>query len=93
MDLELSEDLCGSVMHFILTQFSLNQGLKKFGKKGEASMSKKLLQLHMLDTLVPLDYHKLIKDEWAKAISSLMFLKEKCDVSIKGWACAYGRLA
>ena len=45
----------------------------------------------MLNTLPPLDASQLIKEEQVKPISSLMFLKQKQDGKIKGWACTNGR--
>ena len=92
MNSEWKEDLYGCIMQFIITQCLLKPGLKKFRERGEAAMSKELLQLHMVHTCVPLHYHKLTRQEKANAISSLMFLKEKHVRTIKGRACADGRL-
>lgn len=39
--------------------------------------------MHDMDTFTPIDVSKLPKKEKADAISSLMFLSEKCDGRIK----------
>jgi hypothetical protein len=44
-----------TVMHHVMTQYSLNKGLRKFQKVGEAAVSKELKQLHMRDTFTPQD--------------------------------------
>jgi hypothetical protein len=45
--------------HHAMTQYSLKRGLKKFKEKGEAAVTKELLQLHMKDTFTPQDANKL----------------------------------
>ena len=42
-------------------------------------------------TFFPLDPTKMSKDNRARAIVSLMFLKEKRNRDVNGWACADGR--
>ena len=72
----------------IMTQYSLNKGLKEFGDRGEEAVVKELSSLKDMDTFFPMDAETLTKEQRAKAISSLMFLKEKRDGTIKGRACA-----
>jgi hypothetical protein len=74
-----------------LMQYSIKAGLKKFGEKGEAAVTKELKQLHDMTTFYPVDSKTLTKEDKAKAIASLMFLKEKRDGTVKGRACADGR--
>jgi hypothetical protein len=74
-----------------MMQYSIKAGLKHFGKKGESAVTKELKQLHDMETFKPVDGSKLTKEEKAKAIASLMFLKEKRDGTVKGRACADGR--
>ena len=85
---EKKEHVLGVIM---LQQFNLNAGLKKFGSRGEAAVSKELKQLHDMRTFFPVEAKSLSKEERLKALSSLMFLTEKRDGKIKGRACADGR--
>ena len=78
------------IMGIIMTQYSLNKGLKEFGDRGEEAVVKELSSLKDMDTFFPMDAETLTKEQRAKAISSLMFLKEKRDGTIKGRACAIG---
>ncbi len=48
---------------------------------------KELTQLHIMDTWQPMDSSKLGQEEKMKALSSLLFLKEKQTGQIKGRAC------
>jgi hypothetical protein len=80
-----------TVMHHVMTQYSLKKGLRKFQKVGEAAVSKELKQLHMRDTFTPQDSGTLSEAQKRGALESLMFLKEKRDGTIKGRACADGR--
>ena len=43
-----------------------------------------------MDTFYPMDTEALTKEQQAKTISSLVFLKEKRDGTINGRACAIG---
>ena len=79
-----------AVMEYLLTQYNLKAGLKHFGDKGVAAAESKLTQLHVMDTWVPEDPTKLTRVEKVKALSSLMFLKEKRCGKIKGRACVNG---
>ncbi len=75
----------------ILQQYSIGAGLKKFGEQGEQGVTKELTQLHNMEVFRPIHKEALTKEERAKAMSSLMSLKEKRDKSIKGRFCADGR--
>jgi hypothetical protein len=66
--------------------YSIGARVKKFKQQGEDALTKELRQPQC-----PIHGHSLTKEEKRKAISSLMFLKEKQDKSIKGRACADGR--
>ena len=46
-------------------------------KKAEETTEKKLIQIHNMDALLPLDANKLSKQEKKNAIASLIFLTEK----------------
>jgi len=75
-----------------MTQYNLKPGLRQFGAKGATVAVNKLTQLHIMDTWTALDPSKLSREETMKALSSLMFLKEKqCrKVKVKGRACING---
>ena len=53
-------------------------------------MVKELTQLHVMDTWRPIHAEKLSREEKMKALSSLLFLKEKRTGDIKGRACING---
>ena len=53
-------------------------------------MKGELTQLHVMDTWVPEDPTILSRAEKVKALSSLMFLKEKRSGKVKGRACVNG---
>jgi len=74
----------------IMTQYNLKPGLRKFGKRGQTAAVKELTQLHVIDTLKPVHAEKLSREEKMKALSSLLFLKEKTTGDIKGRACING---
>jgi hypothetical protein len=83
--------LHATIMHHVMTQYSLKKGLKKFKEVGEEAVSKELLQLHMRDTFKPQDTEELSTNQKKGALESIMFLKEKRDGTIKGRTCADGR--
>ena len=66
-----------AVFAYIMTQYSLKQGLKKFGADRVSAAQKELTQLHVMDTWTPKDPTKLTRIERVRALSLLMFLKEK----------------
>ena len=84
-----SEEELG-VMAYLLTQYNLKPGLRKFGKKGEMAALKEMTQLHIMDTWTPLEAQKLSREQRMRALSSLLFLKEKRTGDVKGRACING---
>jgi hypothetical protein len=78
------------VWAYVMTQYNLKPGLRKFGAKGATAAVNELTQLHVMDTWTPLDPSKLSREEKMKALSSLMFLKEKRCGKVKGRACING---
>lgn len=74
----------------LFMQMSLKQGLKVFGKKGEAGAMKEMQQLHDMETFFPRDPKSLTQEERIKALSSLIFLKEKSNGEVKGRTCVNG---
>ncbi len=71
--------------------YSMGVGIKIFKERGEAGVTKELTQMHNMDVFCPVARDLLIKEERTKALSSLMFLKEKRDQSVKARMCAGGR--
>jgi hypothetical protein len=68
----------------------MNAGVKKFKLKGVAGVTKELTQMHTMNVFRPTEVESLTYDEKKKALSSLMFLKEKRDSSVKARMCADG---
>jgi hypothetical protein len=85
------EDRLEYALGIILQQYSIGAGLKKFRERGEKGVTKELSQMHNMSVFAPIMKSDLTREERKKAISSLMFLKEKRDKSIKGRFCADGR--
>jgi hypothetical protein len=73
-----------------LVHYSMNTGLKKFKEKGEAGVTKELTQMHDMIEFRPIEVESLTHNENKKALSSLIFLKEKRDSSVKACMCADG---
>jgi hypothetical protein len=69
----------------------MNAGIKKFKAKGEAGVTKELTRMHNMNVFRPIEVESLTYDKKKKALSLLMFLKEKRDSSIKVRMCADGR--
>ena len=72
------------VWAYVITQYNLKPGLQKFGKRGVTAAVDKLTQLHIMDTWTAMDPSKISQEERMKALSSLLFLKEKQTGKIKG---------
>ena len=64
--------------------------MKHFGEKIIAAAKGDLTQLHVMDTWVPEDPTILSRAEKVKALSYLMFMKEKRSGKVKEIACANG---
>ena len=79
-----------AVMKYLLTQYNLKAGLRHFGEKGIGADEGELTQIHVMDTWVPEDPAMLSRAEKVRALSSLMFLKEKMNGKVKGRACVNG---
>ena len=54
-------------------------------------MTKELTQMHDMNMFTPVLKESLSSKERAKALASLMFLKEKRDKTVKARMCADGR--
>jgi hypothetical protein len=78
------------VWGYVMTQYNLMPGLRKFGNRGQKVAVKELTQLHVMDTWTPMHADKLSQEQWMQALSSLLFLKEKNTRDIRGRACING---
>ena len=64
--------------------------MRYFVEKGIADAKGELTQLHVMDTWVPEDPTMISRADKVKAISSLVFLKEKSSRKLKGRVCVNG---
>ena len=69
-----SEEELG-VMAYLLAQYNLKPGLRKFCTQGEKAALKEMTQLHIMDTWTPMEAGKLSREQRMRALSSLLFLK------------------
>ena len=65
-----------AVWGYLMTQYNLKPGLRKFGKQGETAAISELTQLHVMDTWTVMDPTKLTREDRTKALSLLLFLKK-----------------
>ena len=84
-------DMIDHVVHCAMMQLSVKQGIKHWGKAGEDAAVKEMRQQHDMNVFTPIRPQDMSPEQKARALSSLMFLKEKSDGRIKGRACADGR--
>ena len=61
----------------IMTQYSTKQGLKVFGKKGEATVRKELQKFHDRRVVGPNKPQDLSYEQWRRSLAYMMFLKLK----------------
>ncbi len=86
----IDRDLCTTsedemrVWAYLMVQYNLKPGLRKFGSREEEATVKELSQLHIMDTWMPMEASKLSCEQRMHALSSLLFLKEKQTGDIKG---------
>jgi hypothetical protein len=78
------------VWGYLMTQYNLKPGLQKFGQRGTDLAVKELTQLHVMNTWTAMDPTKLTREDKMRALSSLLFVKEKQTGTIKGQACING---
>ena len=75
-----------------LITYSIGAGIKKFKEKGEAGVTKEFRQMHdIMSVFQPIMKKELTAEERKKALASLMFLKQKRDLTVKARMCADGR--
>ena len=62
----------------------MRKGLQVFGDRGLQAIKKEMQQFHDLDVITPINMKSMTKQQKSRALSYLMFLKEKRDGNIKG---------
>jgi hypothetical protein len=72
------------VWAYMMTQYNLKPGFRKFGARGVTAAVKELTQLHIMDTWTQLEASKLSREQRMHTLSSLLFLKEKRTGDVKG---------
>jgi len=73
-----------------MTQYNLKPVLRKFGEKGAKAAMDELTQLYIMDTWTAMDPSKITREDRMRALSLLLFLKEKQTGKVKGCACING---
>jgi hypothetical protein len=61
----------------------LDAGLKKFGSRGETAVTKELHQFNTYEVFEPLEASTLDEEEKKRALSLLIFFKEKQNGDVK----------
>jgi hypothetical protein len=64
-------------------QYTLDAGLRKFGDEGMTAVTKELRQFNTYNVFEPLEANSLSNEEKKGALSSLIFLKEKRNGTVK----------
>ena len=71
-------------------QYQLEAGIKRFRERGETAVTKELNQFNKYGVFKPKHVRDLSDEEKSKALSLLIFLKEKKTGDIKARSCANG---
>lgn len=80
-----------AIMHTILTQYNVRQGLKIFCEQGAAAVVAEMRQLHEMWVMDPVNESTMTKELKKRALGYLMFLSRKRRGKIKARGCADGR--
>jgi hypothetical protein len=78
------------VVEAIMTQLSLNAGLKEWGEEAFTAIQSKMKQLHFRNTFKPKHWGELSQVQRQTVLESHMFLKQKRDRKIIGRTVASG---
>jgi len=73
-----------AVWGYLMTQYYLKPGLRKFGECVATAAISELTQLHVMDTLTVMDSTKLTRDNRTRALSSLLLLIKETMWKYKG---------
>jgi len=77
--------------HIMLMQIDIKQGLLAFRERGNEGILKEPKQLLDKKAITPIQRMDMTTNKRKKVLSYLMFLKEKCDGTVKASGCADGR--
>jgi hypothetical protein len=71
-------------------QYGLDAGLRHFGDRADMAVTKELHQFKAYDIFEPITEDSLSNEENKKALSLLIFLKEKQNSTVKAQSCTNG---
>jgi hypothetical protein len=71
-------------------QYQLEEGIKRFSEQGESAVTKELYQFNKYKVFKPKHTNDLLEEDRKKALSLLIFLKEKKSGAVKSRPCANG---
>ena len=74
-----------------MTQFSINQGIKRFGNEGVEAVQAEMKHMHDRAVLKPVVASQRSLSEKKASLQYLLYLKQKRNCKIKGRVCADGR--
>jgi hypothetical protein len=69
---------------FLMTNWVWKLGWKILGREVRSACSKEMTQLHDMQTFIPHNSQSLTQEEWVKALSLLIILKEMKNSNDKG---------
>ena len=70
----MDKEVTLTIFEYILAQYRLKQGLRKFGKLEEQATEKEFEQIYRMDALHPLDPKQFSEEEKKNVIASSFFL-------------------
>ena len=79
------------INHVVLQQYGVKKGLKIFGEARVQAIEKEICQFNDREVIILIDPNTMNCEQRNRALSYLMFLKQKRDASIKACGCADGR--
>ncbi len=74
-----------------MSELQITEQLAIFKTAGEDALKKELTQLHDMNVFIPVPVLHLSEEQKCKALSTVMFIKQKSDNRVKGQVCADGR--
>eukprot|EP00957_Ditylum_brightwellii_P189271 14405946-Ditylum_brightwellii.AAC.1 len=86
----MDRDDMDNVVHFVLTQYSFKQGLKKFQEAGKNAVKEEFLQLHQKETFKPIAPEELTSEQRKSALKLLVkqhkiYFKEEATSPTISW--------
>ena len=76
-----------NLLHKLLTQYTLNVGLKRYKERGTNGIKAYLKQIHNKLTLAPIKKRALAQKQISGALLAVIFLKVKCCGKVKNCMC------